>query len=38
MESGNYIDAYGEHVVLQQGEQFPARPKTGQTVTCTHEQ
>jgi hypothetical protein len=38
MESGHYIDADGEHVVLQQGEQFPACPKTGQSVTWAHEQ
>ncbi|MBI0581350.1 hypothetical protein IEC97_28995 [Neobacillus cucumis] len=38
MESGQYIDADGEHAVLQQGEKFPSCQKTGESVSWTHEQ
>lgn len=38
MESGHYLDADGEHVVLQQGGKFPSCPATGESITWTHEQ
>lgn len=36
-EAGHYFDRDGEHIVLQQGEEFPNCPNTGQPTSWRHE-